>query len=182
MARSTSGAALEPVVADETSRPAARRRQGAKLQALSTVARIVQLLLHEPRLVTVLPETLEWLPDNSEEVPLCRDLIALLRAGRYRSPQVVLAHFQGSHEGQVLAELAQRELLIPKSTREAELNGLVEHLLEKQRKRSPQEEYDALLALERSGQKLDKAQRQRLASLMMELVQRSGGRPVKSNT
>ncbi|BCB59587.1 DNA primase [Halomonas sp. A020] len=175
-------AALEPVVADETSRPAARRRQGAKLQALSTVARIVQLLLHEPRLVTVLPETLEWLPDNSEEAPLCRDLIALLRAGRYRSPQVVLAHFQGSHEGQVLAELAQRELLIPKSTREAELNGLVEHLLEKQRKRSPQEEYDALLALERSGQRLDKEQRQRLASLMMELVQRSGDRPVKSNT
>lgn len=175
-------APLEPVVADEASRPAARRRQGAKLQALSTVARIVQLLLHEPRLVTVLPETLEWLPDNSEEAPLCRDLIALLRAGRYRSPQVVLAHFQGSHEGQVLAELAQRELLIPKSTREAELNGLVEHLLEKQRKRSPQEEYDALLALERSGQKLDKEQRQRLASLMMELVQRSGDRPAKSNT
>ena len=179
---SVDDAALEPVVADEASRPAARRRQGAKLQALSTVARIVQLLLHEPRLVTVLPETLEWLPDNSEEVPLCRDLIALLRAGRYRSPQVVLAHFQGSHEGQVLAELAQRELLIPKSTREAELNGLVEHLLEKQRKRSPQEEYDALLALERSGQRLNKEQRQRLASLMMELVQRSGGRPVKSNT
>ncbi|HBP79202.1 MAG TPA: DNA primase, partial [Halomonas sp.] len=92
---------------------------------------------------------------------------------RYRSPQVVLAHFQGSHEGQILAELAQRELLIPKSTREAELSGLVEHLVEKQRKRSPQEEYDALLALERSGQKLDKAQRQRLASLMMELIQRT---------
>ena len=175
-------APLEPVVADEASRPAARRRQGAKLQALSMVARIVQLLLHEPRLVTVLPETLEWLPDNSEETSLCRDLIALLRAGRYRSPQVVLAHFQGSHEGRVLAELAQRELLIPKSAREAELNGLVEHLLEKQRKRSPQEEYDALLALERSGQKLDKAKRQRLASLMMELVQRSGDRPAKSNT
>ena len=59
-----------------------------------------------------------------------------------------------------------------KGAREAELSGLVEHLVEKQRKRSPQEEYDALLALERSGQKLDKAQRQRLASLMMELIQR----------
>jgi DNA primase len=46
-------------------------------------------------------------------------------------------------------------------------------LVEKQRKRSPQEEYDALLALERSGQKLDKAQRQRLASLMMKLIQRT---------
>ena len=167
--------APEPMLAEQASfRPAARgRRQGTTLQTLSTVGRIVQLLLHEPRLVTALPETLDWLPDSSEEAPLCRELIALLRAGRYRSPQVVLAHFQGSHEGQVLAELAQRELLIPKSTREAELSGLVEHLIEKQRKRSPQEEYDALLALERSGQKLDKAQRQRLASLMMELIQRT---------
>ncbi|MAO62543.1 MAG: DNA primase [Halomonas sp.] len=167
--------APEPMLAEQaSSRPAARgRRQGTTLQTLSTVGRIVQLLLHEPRLVTALPETLDWLPDSSEEAPLCRELIALLRAGRYRSPQVVLAHFQGSHEGQVLAELAQRELLIPKSTREAELSGLVEHLIEKQRKRSPQEEYDALLALERSGQKLDKAQRQRLASLMMELIQRT---------
>ncbi|UTD56009.1 DNA primase [Halomonas sp. MS1] len=147
------------------------RAQSSRPQVLSTVARIVQLLLHEPGLVTSLPDSLDWLPE-SEEAPLCRDLIELLRAGRYRSPQVVLAHFQGSHEGQVLAELASRELLIPKGTRETELTGLVEHLVEVQRKRSPQEEYQALLDLERSGQKLDKAQRQRLASLMMELVQR----------
>ena len=166
--------AAEMVPEQALPRSAARgRRQGARLQTLSTVSRIVQLLLHEPCLVTSLPESLDWLPENSEEAPLCRALIELLRAGRYRSPQVVLAHFQGSHEGQILAELAQRELLIPKSTREAELSGLVEHLVEKQRKRSPQEEYDALLALERSGQKLDKAQRQRLASLMMELIQRT---------
>ncbi|CAH1043592.1 DNA primase [Halomonas sp. TD01] len=147
------------------------RSQQRRPQVLSTVARIVQLLLHEPRLVASLPDSLDWLPED-EETPLCRDLIELLRAGRYRSPQVVLAHFQGSHEGQVLAELATRELLIPKGTREAELTGLVEHLVEVQRKRSPQEEYQALLDLERSGQKLDKAQRQRLASLVMELVQR----------
>ncbi|GGC88060.1 DNA primase [Vreelandella lutescens] len=147
------------------------RRQGTAPRALSVVSRIVQVLLHEPRLVEVLPESLDWLPEESEEAPLCRDLIALLRAGRYRSPQVVLAHFQGSQEGQVLAELAQRELLIPKAARETELLGLVKHLVDKRRRRSPQEEYDALLALEREGQKLDKAQRQRLAELMMELIQ-----------
>lgn len=148
-------------------------RTGSRVQRqrLSTVARIVQLLLHEPQLVTTLPDTLDWLPDG-DEAPLCRDLIALLRAGRYRSPQVVLAHFQGSHEGQMLAELATRELLIPKAAREAELEGLVAHLVDVQRKRSPHEEYEALLSLERSGQKLDKAQRQRLACLVVELVQR----------
>ncbi|RUR26863.1 DNA primase [Vreelandella andesensis] len=161
-----------PVSAKASSKtPRQGRSQPRRLQVLSTVGRIVQLLLHEPRLVTSLPDALDWLPE-SEETPLCRDLIKLLRAGRYRSPQVVLAHFQGSHEGQVLTELAARELLIPKSTREAELTGLVEHLVEVQRKRSPQEEYQALLDLERSGKKLDKAQQQRLASLVMELVQR----------
>lgn len=152
-------------------RPTVNARSQHSAQVLSSVARIVQLLLHEPTLVSALPDTLDWLPE-SDETPLCRELIALLRAGRYRSPQVVLAHFQGSHEGQMLAALAKRELLIPKATREAELEGLVEHLLDRQRKRSPQDEYDALLNLERSGQKLDKAQRQRLASLVMELAQR----------
>ena len=164
---------LPPIPVEGAERQSARRprRQGAAPRALSVVSRIVQVLLHEPRLVKVLPESLDWLPEQSEEAPLCRDLIALLRAGRYRSPQVVLAHFQGSQEGQVLAELAQRELLIPKATRETELLGLVEHLVDKRRRRSPQEEYDALLALEREGQKLDKAQRRRLAELMMELIQ-----------
>lgn len=152
-------------------RPAANAGSQRSAQVLSTVGRIVQLLLHEPTLVAALPDTLDWLPE-SDETPLCRELIALLRAGRYRSPQVVLAHFQGSHEGQMLAVLAKRELLIPKATREAELEGLVAHLLDRQRKRSPQDEYDALLNLERSGQKLDKAQRQRLAALVMELAQR----------
>ncbi|WP_018916451.1 DNA primase [Vreelandella zhanjiangensis] len=140
-------------------------------QVLTPVGRIVQLLLHEPSVVSAVPESLDWLPED-DDTPLCRDLIALLQAGRYRSPQVVLAHFQGSPQGQVLAVFAKRELLIPKAAREAELTGLIEHLQQKQRKRSPQEEYEALLAQERAGQKLDKQQRQRLASLVVELAQR----------
>ncbi|WP_404375549.1 DNA primase [Vreelandella aquamarina] len=147
------------------------RRRGAAPQALSTVGRIVQLLLHEPRLVASLPESLDWLPE-SEEASLCRHLITLLQAGRYRSPHVILAHFQGSQEGQWLAELAMRELPIPKSTLASELKGLVEHFKDKQRKRSPQEEYDALLTLERSGQKLDPQQRRRVGELLIELSQR----------
>ncbi|MGP8289607.1 DNA primase [Vreelandella zhanjiangensis] len=140
-------------------------------QVLTPVGRIVQLLLHEPSVVSAVPESLDWLPED-DDTPLCRDLIALLQAGRYRSPQVVLAHFQGSPQGQILAAFAKRELLIPKAAREAELTGLIEHLQQKQRKRSPQEEYEALLAQERAGQKLNKQQRQRLASLVVELAQR----------
>ena len=147
------------------------RSSRSRSQALSPVGRIVQLLLHEPNLVVTLPDHLEWLPEDGD-APLCRELIELLKAGRYRSPQVVLAHFQGSQQGQALAAFAKRELLIPKVDREAELKGLVEHLQYVQRQRSPQEEYTALLAQERAGQKLDKEQRQRLASLVMELAQR----------
>lgn len=156
-----------PVAVQTASYPPSRTRS----QALSPVGRIVQLLLHEPGLVVALPDHLEWLPED-DDAPLCRELIALLKAGRYRSPQVVLAHFQGSQQGQALAVFAKRELLIPKADREAELNGLVEHLQYVQRQRSPQEEYAALLAQERAGQKLDKEQRQRLASLVMKLAQR----------
>lgn len=139
--------------------------------AFSPVGRIVQLLLHEPSLVDALPDHLEWLPDDSD-TPLCQELIVLLKAGRYRSPQVVLAHFQGSQQGQALATFAKRDLLIAKVDREAELNGLVEHLQYVQRQRSPQEEYEALLAQERAGKKLDKEQQHRLAGLIMELAQR----------
>ena len=142
-----------------------------RTQVLSPVGRIIQLLLHEPSLVAALPDQLDWLPED-DDTPLCHELIALLKAGRYRSPQVVLAHFQGSQQGQALAAFAKRELLIPKADREAELTSWVEHLQHVQRQRSPHEEYAALLAQERAGQKLDKEQRQRLASLVMQLAQR----------
>lgn len=148
------------------------RSSRSRSQALSPVGRVVQLLLHEPSLVGALPDHLDWLPDDDDDAPLCQELITLLKAGRYRSPQVVLAHFQGSQQGQALAAFAKRDLLIAKADREAELNGLVEHLQYVHRQRSPQEEYEALLAQERAGQKLDKEQRQRLASLIMELAQR----------
>ncbi|AQU83299.1 MULTISPECIES: DNA primase [unclassified Halomonas] len=160
-----------------TERPPTRRsgdhprRKGAA-QVLSTVERIVQLLLHEPKLVSVLPDTLDWLPD-SEETPLCRDLIALLRAGRYRSPQVVLAHFQGSHEGQVLATLAKRELPLPKSAREGELVSLVDYLQNKRAQLTPQKEletlmqqFSALVKKQESGEKLSVEERQKFMQLL----------------
>ncbi|MFI0472062.1 DNA primase [Halomonas sp. HMF6819] len=151
---------------------AARQKPKASRKVLSTVERISQLLLFEPRLVDVVPDNLDWLQQGDPDAALCRELVTLLRAGRYKSPQVVLAHFQGSEEGQALNALARRELLIPAAARETELLGLIEHLAGLERRRSPQEEYEALLALERSGQKLDKNQRQRLATLVVELTRK----------
>ncbi|MWJ29268.1 DNA primase [Halomonas sp. ZH2S] len=145
----------------------------ASAGALSPLARIVQLLLHEPGLMEVLPDEEDWLPEDDPDALLYSAVAKLLRAGRYRSTQVLLAHFQGSLEGQRLTSLARRELLIPKATRKAELTGLLEHFEKRRRRQSPQEEYDALLAQERAGKRLDHVQRRRLATLVMELSQRS---------
>lgn len=167
----------EPVAAPEAEEGREPENAGwskpkMRSQVLSPVGRIVQLLLHEPGIVSALPETLEWLPED-DHAPLCRDLVALLQAGRYRSPQVVLAHFQGSAQGQVLAELAKRELLLPKDTREAELVSLVEYLKSRQQQLSPQkevetlvEQFTALVKKQESGEKLSADERQKFMKLL----------------
>ncbi|MGP9677495.1 DNA primase [Halomonas sp. AOP27-A1-41] len=147
-------------------------RQGEVSQVLSAVSRIVQLLLHEPRLIVALPESLCWLPE-SEETSLCRALIALLRAGRYRSPQVILAHFQGTHEGQLLSEIAKKEILLPKEHRETELKDNVNYLKAIKEQHDPQNELDALMeqfsALvkkQESGEKLTVQERQKFMQML----------------
>nr|WP_298250813.1 DNA primase [uncultured Halomonas sp.] len=151
---------------DEGGAAPVRRRSG---WALSLAARALQLLLHEPELVTQLPAEDDWCPEDDPDGLLCREVVRLLRAGGYRSPQVLLAHFHGSPEGERLAALARRELLIPRPARSAELEGLVEHFRQHRRRRSPQEEFDALLARERAGERLSREDRQRLMALITEL-------------
>ncbi|QOR37893.1 DNA primase [Billgrantia diversa] len=141
----------------------------AKGASLGLVARVLQLLVHEPALVERLPAEDDWCPEGEGDGNLCRELVRLLRAGRYRSPQVVLAHFQGSAQGERLAQLARREMLIPRSVRGQELDGLVEHFRRHQRRPSCQEQIDALLARQRSGERLSPEERQRLMTLLAEL-------------
>ncbi|XKE46363.1 DNA primase [Halomonas organivorans] len=137
--------------------------------SLGLMARVLQLLVHEPGLVERLPEDEDWCDDGAPDGRLCREVVRLLKAGRYRSAQVLLAHFHGTAEGERLAALARRELLIPAAARATELEGLVEHFRRHQRRRSPQEAFDALLARERAGERLSREERQRLMALLMEL-------------
>ncbi len=141
------------------------RRSGS----LSLAARALQLLVHEPELVAQLPEADDWCPEEDPDGRLCREVIRLLRAGRYRSAQVLLAHFHGTPEGERLAALARRELLIPRPARGAELEGLVSHFLRHRERRSPQEEIDTLLAREKAGERLSREEKQRLMVLLTEL-------------
>ncbi len=142
---------------------------GGQRGSLSLVARALQLLVHEPGLVDYLPEDEAWCPEEDADGRLCREVIRLLRAGRYRSAQVLLAHFHGSPEGERLAALARRELLIPREVRVAELEGLVAHFRRSHQRRSPQEEIEALLAREKAGERLSREEKQRLMALLTEL-------------
>ncbi|PRY71640.1 DNA primase [Halomonas ventosae] len=154
---------------DEASRPGLPRGSGVAGGSLSLMGRVLQLLVHEPRLVERLPEESDWYPGEDPEARLCHEVERLLRAGRYRSAQVLLAHFHGTPEGERLAELARRELLIPPGARAAELDGLVEHFRRHRLRPSHQEEVDALLSKQQRGERLSQEERQRLMGLLTEL-------------
>ncbi|RAR63348.1 DNA primase [Onishia taeanensis] len=145
--------------------PFAPKRSGA----MSLIARALQLLVHEPTLVDRLPESLDWCPEGDADGALLKELVKLLRAGRYRSVQVLLAHFHGTQEGERLAQLARRELLMPPAARATELDGLVEHFCRAQSRQTPESEYAALLAKEKGGQRLSREEKQRLMELLMSL-------------
>ena len=145
--------------------PVAAKRSGA----MSLIARALQLLVHEPTLVDRLPESLDWCPEEDGDGALLKELVKLLRAGRYRSVQVLLAHFHGTQEGERLAQLARRELLMPPAARATELDGLVQHFCRAQSRQTPESEYAALLAKEKGGQRLSREEKQRLMELLMSL-------------
>ncbi|WP_136066180.1 DNA primase [Modicisalibacter radicis] len=146
-------------------------RAAAPTGSLGLMARTLQLLVHEPALVECLPADLDWCADNDSDGVLCREVVRLLRAGRYRSPQVLLAHFHGTAEGQRLQVLARRELLIPRAARAAELDGLIEHFRRRNSVEAPETEINDLLARQRDGERLSSEERQRLMELF-QIVKR----------
>ncbi|GHB16862.1 DNA primase [Salinicola rhizosphaerae] len=145
-------------------------RSGAATLSLSLPARILHLLMHEPGLVSELPESLDWCPKAMPDGRLCRDVVQLLRAGRYRSPQVLLAHFHGSPDGERLDQLARRELAIPRDVRGSELRDWVRHLERESERLTPAEEYRQLLEKSRQPGALSSEEKQRLRELIGTLA------------
>ncbi|WP_148253556.1 DNA primase [Aidingimonas lacisalsi] len=157
---------------DDGSIPPARpgRQRGDSRVALANMARVLQLILREPRLVEQLPASFDWCDDQDPDTSLCVSVVELVRAGRYRSSQVLLAHFHGTADGQRLAELARRELPIKPADRAAVLHELVSYFQERVSRESPQGEVDALLAKERSGERLSQSEKIRLRELLSSLA------------
>ncbi|WP_414499854.1 DNA primase [Zymobacter sp. IVIA_12111.31 C1] len=130
--------------------------------------KILRLILHTPGLHDHLPESLGWCPQD-EYGALLADVIQLLRAGRYTSPQAVLAHYHGSEQGMFLRTLSRHPPDIPRECRQQELDGWIAFLKRRQQTATPQEEYDALLEKSRHTA-LSKEEKQRVAALLMELA------------
>ena len=130
--------------------------------------KILRLILHTPGLHEHLPDSLEWCPTD-EYGTLLADVIQLIRAGRYTSPQAVLAHYHGSEQGMFLRTLSRHPPDIPRECRQQELEGWIIFLKRRQQTATPQEEYDALLEKSRHTA-LSKEEKQRLAALIMELA------------
>ncbi|WP_445619213.1 DNA primase [Kushneria sp. Sum13] len=135
---------------------------------LSSSGRILHLIVHSPVLVESLPEGEAWCPDD-EDGQLLLDVVRLLRAGGYRSSQVLLAHFHGSSHGNRLLTLLQREPLIPAALRQREMEVLVAHFEQQRQRLSPERELDALQARERNGEKLTREEAGRLWQLVCEI-------------
>ncbi|MGJ8525644.1 DNA primase [Halomonadaceae bacterium LMG 33818] len=133
----------------------------------SLCTRMLHMLLHSPELVSVFSDDVSWVP-ASDDGPLLVSVIRLLRAGRTKSTQLVLARFHDTPEGMRLLALARKPPMIPVDAREAEMNDYI-HFLKRQHERlSPEEEYHRLLAQSKRGE-LEPAQKQRLLQLIMAL-------------
>ncbi|MDN3557268.1 DNA primase [Halomonas maura] len=161
-----SAVSVAPAEPPEEASPGRPSTGGA---ALGLMARTLQLLVHDPGLVERLPESDDWSDQDDPDAGLCREVVRLLKAGRYRSAQVLLAHFHGTPEGERLAALARRELLIPAAARATELEGLVAYFQRHRQRPSRQEEIKALLARQGSGERLSGEERQRLMALLAEV-------------
>lgn len=152
-------------------------KAASKRFSVSMLTRLLHMLVHEPLLAAELPDSDDWIEGageslDSEDALLLGEVICLLKAGQYRSPQVLLAHFLGTAQGPRLEQLAAHELLIPREVRSAELKGLVEHCQHQRARSTPEAEYQALLAKEKRGEKLSAEEKQRLMALLMQLATR----------
>ena len=151
---------------NSTGKASPRRHQGTA--SLSLSGRILHLIVHSPILVGALPEGEAWCPDD-DDGQLLLEVVRLVRAGGYRSSQILLAHFHGSSHGSRLLTLLQREPLIPPALRQREVEVLVAHFEQQRQRSSPERELEALQNRERNGEKLTREEAGRLWQLICEL-------------
>lgn len=119
--------------------------------------RMLALLVHHPGLAHDVPESLSF---NSAWGVLLNKVLIFLRTLERPSPQVLMAHWHGTQEGEQLLTLRRRLVPIPFADARLELQALLEH----QALQQLDQERKALRHKLRSGE-LDNEDRQRLWQL-----------------
>jgi len=131
-------AAASPAPADATPAPQGRRpprppRPVARVQTVSLEARAVRLLLQDPKRASLArPEDLVSWGLNPDS--LLVQLVGLLQAKPSISTPALLGVWQGTEQGEQLAELAANEFLTPNEGVDRELEGILRTWREKAEK------------------------------------------------
>ncbi|SFX24720.1 DNA primase [Marinospirillum alkaliphilum] len=160
-------ATFRQVAAPEVNRSAATAGM-----TLPPQERLLRLLVRYPRLIAQVPEKLAGLLE--EESLLARLLDYLLRSPDI-TPQVLLAYWAGTPEGEALAERAQQALELNQDAAATEVCALARHLLEQQEASVVEARYQALLEASRQGQ-LSPQEHQELWQLVQSKHHKSNGK------
>ena len=146
-------------------------RQRAPLQRpvdgyASLAQEAIALLLHKPGIAALAdPQTLGEL--TGAEGALLREILELLRRRPESSTGMLLGHWHGTGEGELLVQLAGQERLIPSEGIEAQFADIVRRLSSLPRRRRIVEEIDTLK--NRSYAQLGPDERARLPELLRAL-------------
>lgn len=154
---------------DDERRGAPRQRAplGPTAPAYASLAQeAIALLLHKPRIAALAdPRALGEL--TGAEDALLREILDLLRRRPESSTGMLLGHWHGTGEGELLAQLAGQERLIPSEGIEAQFADIIRRLSSLPLRRRIVEEIDTLKS--RSYAQLGPDERARLPELLRAL-------------
>lgn len=113
---------------DDNSEPRQRAPQAISAQRHATLPQAaIALLLHKPSIAALAdPQALVDLPGHEDE--LLRDILKLLQKRPESSTGMLLGHWHGTQEGELLAALAGQERLIPSTGIERQFLDIIKRL------------------------------------------------------
>jgi DNA primase len=104
----------------------------------------IALLLHQPGVAAQLTEPAELQQLGGEEITLLCDMLALLQRRPDSNTAMLLGHWYGSPQGEVLNRLASQERLIPNEGIEKQFRDTIKLLLQQPRRRNFDAQVDKL--------------------------------------
>ncbi|MFU8764163.1 MAG: DNA primase [Haliea sp.] len=161
-------AAEPPAEWQQTGQPAPRQRavsERARAGYSNLAQAAIALLLHQPEMATrVDPEPLATL--EGDDVVLLRDLLALLQRRPDSNTAMLLGHWYGTPEGELLGRLAGQERLIPRAGIEQQFRDTLAALAQLPQRSQLFAQVDKLKATNYAD--MSDAEKQRLKDLLQQ--------------